>query len=208
MKRLFVVILLCCISCSAFSQSFPFLFNKNTPWHKGTVVMQNGDTIRGYVKFTRKVSEGLLQMKKGKRVEVLTVKEVAAFSYYDKEKKRTRTYLTLSLLPDLATREHEIFIEYVYGNNKLSLLNYKTLGFAENALQLNPFRSKTVVNKRYLLNKKTGKILPLTKENILGLMDEERTEVMTYLQSNGIRLKTLDEYISLLDYHQTLIAGI
>jgi hypothetical protein len=207
MKRLFVFTFIC-VSFSAFTQSLPNPFKKKAPWHNGTVVLHTGDTITGPVKFTRKVSEGLLQMKKGRQVKVLTVKDVLSFSYYDKKKKKTRKYLTLSLLPELATREHEIFIEYIYGNNKLSLLNYKALGFSDQALQINPFRTKTVVNKRYLLDNKTGKILPLTKENVLELMDEEKKEVMTYIHSSGMRLKTVEDYISLLDYHQSLIAGL
>ena len=207
MKRPFVFLLLC-ISFSAFSQSFPNPFKSNAPWYNGTVVLQTGDTIAGPLKFTRKVSEGLLQMKKGRQVKVLTVKDVLSFSYYDKKKKKTRRYLTLSLLPDLATRKHEIFIEYIYGNNKVSLLNYKVLGFSEQTLQINPFRTKTVVNRRYLLDNNTGKILPLTKENALELMDEEKREVMSYIHSSGMRLKTVEDYISLLDYHQSLIAGL
>ena len=207
MKRLFVIFLLC-ISFSALAQSFPHPFKKKKPWHSGTVVFHNGDTLYGNLKFTRKVSEGLLQVRHGKQVKVFTVKDVLSFSYYDKKKNKTRRYLTLSMAPDLATREHEVFIEYIHGNNKFSLLNYKALGFSDQAVQINPFRTKTVVNKRYLLDNSTGKIVPLTKDNVLGLMDEERKEVMSYIHTSGMRLKTVEDYILLLDYHQSLIAGI
>lgn len=203
MKRLFILTLFAlCIVTSA--KPATTKIKHSQPWHEGLVVLYSGDTIECKLKFTRKVSEGLLQVMKGKRIEILTVKDVAAFSYFDEEKKIVRKFITLSLMPDLSTRKHEIFIEYVYGNDKLSILNYKTLGFAPNTLQINPFRKKSVVNVRYLLNNDTGKVLPMSRENALELMDSEKQDVLSFIQAKGLRLKTVDDFISLLDYHKTL----
>jgi hypothetical protein len=178
--------------------------DKHPLWHSGTVVLRSGDTLHCQLNFTRKVAEGLLQVMNGNQIHVLTVKDVISFSYFDEKKNIERKYLTLSLRPDLSTRRHEVFIEHVYGSKKLSILNHKTLGFATTGFQFNPFKKKVVVNYRYLLDNQSGEILPMSRENALQLMKEEKKQILTYIQTNGMRLKTVKEFIVLLDYHDSL----
>ncbi len=207
MKRLFVFLCACIIFCLTTSFVFAGTAGDKHPhaWHSGTVVMFSGDTITGNLYFTRKVAEGLLQIRKGNRVRVLTVKDVISFSYFDEKHNTERKFITVSLQPDLSTRNHEIFIELVYANQKLAILNHKTLGFETKRFQFNPFRKKIIVNNRYLLDNQSGKVLPMSKENALELMEDERKEILYYIQSNGVRLKTLEDFMTLLDYHESLL---
>jgi hypothetical protein len=101
-------------------------------------------------------------------------------------------------------RPHEIFIEYIYGNGKVWIMNHKMLGFSKKVFQFNPFGKRTVVNQRYLLNHESGELLPMSKENALALMSGERREVLSFIQSNGLRLKTVDDFIALLDFQKSL----
>jgi hypothetical protein len=197
MKRLLVIfiILLPLAVCAS---------PKSNKWFSGLVVFHTGDTLHCDLRFTRKVTEGLIQVKAGDRIEVLTVKDVRAFSFYDDGRGYTRTFFNLAVIPDLSTRKHEIFIELLYATKTFSILNHKSLGYSENAIQINPFRKKAVVNQRYIFNNATGEVVPLTRDNILMMMAERKTEVVGYLESNNVRLKTVDDYIALLDFHAKL----
>jgi hypothetical protein len=176
---------------------------KPKQWYQGTVVFHSGDTLKCKLRFTRMVSEGLLQVLDEDHVEVLTVKDVKTFSYFDSKQSKVRTFFTLPLMPELSTRAHEVFIEHLYSTHNFSILNYKCLGYPEKLAAM-PFRKKKVLNKQYLFDNNTGEILPMSKQNILLLMQDKKTNVVTYLNSNHIKLKSVSEFIQLLDYHQSL----
>lgn len=201
MKQLLVSLLI----CSPLLLLAQYNNNKQAkPWQKGEVVLHTGETFHCELRFNRFVTEGLLEIQKGSQVQMLTVKDVRAFSFFDERRHTTRTFYTLFLMPELSTREHEIFVEYVYGNKKFSILNHKTLALTRK-FQFNPFKRKAVVDQRYLLDNITGKIVPLSKENALTFMQEQQKEILTYLHDNGMRLKTVSEFINLLEFHQSLL---
>jgi hypothetical protein len=175
-------------------------------WNRGMVAFANGDTIYCQLSFTRKVTEGLLQILDGRRIRVVTVKEVSAFSFYDSDKKRNRKYITLSFLPSLSTREHEVFVEQLYTNNNFLIVNHRTLGYRTGKFRLHPLGKKTVVDNRYLIDNRSGKILPMEKESLLQFVDDERQEILAFIQQKGIKIKSIKDFILVLDYHQSLSA--
>lgn len=179
-------------------------FHKKPKFYKGIVVLHSGDTLACEMKFTRKVSEGLLQIWKTDHIEVLTVKDVRSFSFEDDKKQQLRTFYNLPLIPDLATRRHEVFVERVYGNENMVIVNHRTMGFSEKSWQFNPFRKKNIVDKFYLLDTRAGLVLPLSKENILAMMKEKKEIIDSYLHSNSLKLKNISDYIALIDYHQSI----
>jgi hypothetical protein len=205
MKRLLVTLPACILFFLLSVKTSATANNSPHKWHSGTVVMLSGDTIRANVYFTRKVAEGLLQVRKGNQIRILTVKDVISFSYFDENKNSERKFITVSLQPEQSTRSHEIFIELVYSNEQMAILNHKTLGFDNRKIQFNPFRKKIIVNNRYLLDNLSGKVLPMSKENALELMENEKKEILYYIQSNGVRLKTVEDFMALLDFHQSLL---
>ena len=201
MKRLLLLALLGFLFLTI---TYPTYCKNRPEWHTGNVVFLSGDSLACQLKFTRKVSEGLLQILNGSSVRILTVKEVKSFSYYDEKQKRTRRFINVSLMPELSTRKHEIFIEDLYGNGVFSILNHRTIGYAENSIAINPFRKKTVVNHLYILDNSTGEVLPLSKENILAVMQTEKEQVTNYLEKSRTKLKSVSDYIALLEYHKSL----
>lgn len=178
--------------------------SKTIPFRDGFVVFHNQDTLRCKLRFTRKVSEGLIQVQRENYIDILTVKDVRSFSYYDETIKKSRTFVNVAFIPNLSTRKHELFVELIYGNEKLTIVNHKTLGYSTNAIQFNPFRSKTIVNNRYILDNQTGKVVPMSKEEVLRLMKSEEREVSSYIQTSGFRMKRVEEFIAVLDYYATL----
>lgn len=192
--------------------SFLFLFllttslnalaEKGKQWHDGIVTFHTGDTLHCKLRFTRIASEGLIQVLEQDQIRILTVKDVRSFSYVDKEKHRVRTFFSLPFQSDMATVKREVFLEHIYSSDNFSILNYKTMGFKERAF--NPLQRKSVVNKPYLLNNLTGEILPMSRENILLLMEDKKKTIISYLNNHNIKLRSLPEFIDLLNYHQSI----
>ncbi|MBT1703082.1 hypothetical protein [Chryseosolibacter indicus] len=176
---------------------------KAKQWHEGTVVFHSGDTINCKLRFTRIASEGLIQVLQNHQIRIFTVKDVSSFSYFDKKQNRTRTFFSLPIQPDLVSRKHEVFLEHIYSSDKFCILNYKTLGYKETSL-FNPFQKKRVVNKPYVFSNATGDILPMSRENVLLLMQEKKKNIISYLNTNNIKLKSLPDFIDLLEYHQSI----
>jgi hypothetical protein len=167
-------------------------------------VFHSGDSIQCDLRFTRRVSEGLLQVRKDDKIQILTVKNVSHFRFLDETKQLERVFYNLTLIPQLSTRRHEVFVELVYTTKDISIVNHKTLGFSSKGFQINPFRKKAVVNTFYVVEKYSGLILPLNRTNMLQILDQNKTEVEAYLKSHNVRLKTVSDYISVLEFERTL----
>lgn len=200
MKRLLFSLLMIFVSIR-FADSKP---KQPHHWNKGTVIFNNGDSMQCELRFTRRVAEGLLQIRKDDKVQILTVKQVAGFRFLDRQRNTTRKFFNVTMTPELSTRRHEVFVELVYDANGIAIMNHKTLGYSPRSFQINPFRKKSVVNSFYMVEKETGLILPLTKDAVLQVMDKSKGELEAYIQSNNVRLRTVSDYISLLEYGNTL----
>ncbi len=171
-------------------------------WTSGFVVLETNDTIACSLRFNQMVSEGLLQVIDGNNVLTLSVKDVKAFLFFDSTKGRYRTFLTLSVpLENAIIRE--IFMEYVYGNEIVSILNHKSVGFAHSYMEFSPLKQATPLNRQYLLDSATGQLLPLSKGNALSLLDQKQ-KVSSFIQSNGLRFRKVSDYVKVFEYHQSL----
>jgi hypothetical protein len=179
-------------------------FAKVKPWNKGKVVLISGDTVECQLQFTRKVKEGLLQILNGNTEQILTVKQVRSFEYWDEAKKKTRYFSMLSLQPELSGKKHEVFMEIMYSDQHFSIVNHRTMGYSDKTWQFSPFRKKVVVENSYLLENESGEVLPLCKENLLKMAGSKQVELDQFLQSFRA-LKSIRDYMEVLEYHQALL---
>jgi hypothetical protein len=171
-------------------------------WTSGFVILESNDTVACTLRFNQMVTEGLLQVLDGENVLTLSVKDVKAFVFFDPKKARYRTFLTLSVPLNSAVKR-EIFLEYVYGNEEVSILNHKTVGYAHAYMEFSPLKQATPLNKQYLLDSATGRLLPLSKENALSILNEKQ-KVETFINDQGIRFKKVSDYVKVFEYHQSL----
>lgn len=193
---------------SASSLGFPPEDNAAVPlrfypdWTQGTVVLETNDTVACTLRYSQMVPEGLLQVEDGDNILTLSVKDVRSFSFFDARRNRYRKFFTLAVPLD-GQKKREMFLEYVYGNDRVSILNHKTMGLAHGYLEFTPFRQPVPVSKQYLLNCKTGEVTPISEENALALL-QQREKVATYIQSNGIRFRRLSDYVKIFQYDRSL----
>lgn len=193
---------------SASSLGFPPKDNPGTPlrfypdWTSGIVVLETNDTVACTLRYSQMVPEGLLQVEDGDNILTLSVKDVRSFFFFDARRNRYRKFFTLTVPLD-GHKKREMFLEYVYGNDRVSILNHKTMGLAHSYLEFTPFRQPVPINKQYLLNCRTGELMPVSEENALSLL-EERQKVSRYIESNGIRFRRLSDYVKIFEYDRSL----
>lgn len=171
-------------------------------WTPGIVVLETDDTVACQLRYNQLVPEGLLQVLDGENILTLSVRDVKCFYFYDETHDRHRKFFTLSI--PLNGRVHrEMFLEYLYGNDKVSILNHKTMGLAHNYMELNPFKQSIPVNRLYLLDCRDGKVLPISEENALSLLDNKES-VMSFIETNGIRFRRVSDYVRIFEYEKSL----
>lgn len=193
---------------SASSMSFPAPGNPNLPmryfpdWTPGLVVLETNDTVACTLRFNQIVPEGLLQVLDGENVLTLSVKDVKCFFFFDAKKNRYRKFFTLSVPLD-GYKNRETFMEYVYGNDRVSILSHKTMGLAHAYMEFSPFRQPVPLNKQYLLDCQTGQLLPISEENAISLL-EKKHEVTGFIETHGIRFRKLSDYVKIFEYDRSL----
>lgn len=193
---------------SASFLGFPPEDNAATPlrfypdWTPGIVVLETNDTVACTLRYSQMVPEGLLQVADGDNILTLSVKDVRSFFFFDARKNRYRKFFTLTV-PFDGQRKREMFLEYVYGNDRVSILNHKTMGLAHGYMEFTPFKQPVPVNKQYLLDCRTGKLMPISQENALSLL-KKRNKVSHFIEENGIRFRRLSDYVKIFEYDRSL----
>jgi hypothetical protein len=204
MKRLFLFTVLFCVVVSLSAQKRSRV-TKNLPdWTNGIIVMQSGDTVRCDLRYSRMTPGGLLQVRENENVFTLTAKEVKAFSYFDEKKNATRNFYTFTVLPDPTEPSREFFLECIYSDANFYILNHKTIGYPHDYMEYTPFKRQGPINKQYIMDLRSGKVLPMSKENTLVVLSAHKTEIMTYIQTNGLKFKTVGDYINVFEYNRSL----
>jgi hypothetical protein len=47
-------------------------------------------------------------------------------------------------------------------------------------------------------------VLPLSRENILAMVKDDKASIEKYLQTSSLRLRQVSDYITVLEYQQSL----
>jgi len=193
------------------SASFLHLPQQNNPnvpiqffpdWTAGLVVLETNDTVACTLRFNQMVPEGLLQVLDGDNILTLSVRDVKCFFFFDPKKKRYRKFFTLSV-PFNGNVKREMFLEYVYGNDRVSILNHKTMGLAHAYMEFTPFKQPTPLDKQYLLDCRTGELRPISEENARALVVKKQ-QVASYIENNEIRFRKLSDYVKIFEYDRSL----
>ena len=198
MKRLLLPILLFYFS-SVFAQhtNEKFLLD----WTDGVVVFNTGDTLQCDMRFNQAGAHPILQIRKQGHTLTIPSNDVKQFSFFDSAKNRTRTFTSF---PSPEAVNQACYMERIYGDSHFSILNRKTIEIASE-LDLVRFAVKPVKTyKRYLFNESTGELLPLSKENLFQLLSTKKSEIQSYVRSNGIRFRRISDFIKVFEYHNSL----
>lgn len=173
-------------------------------WSRGIVVFPGGDSILCTLRYNQQLSNGTLQVMDGDQIIALSARDVVSFTFYDSTREKTRKFSAMPVDVENDAGQ-KFFLEYIYHDQQFSILNHRTVDVPYAYMNYSRFVSKpTRVSKKYILNRSTGELMPLSKENTLRLMERRKEEILSFIEANRIRFKKTADYITVFRYHSSL----
>jgi hypothetical protein len=197
--RLVQIILFILIIHNAYAQQFAFEY-----WHEGKLVLDNGDTLRGNVKYD--LQSDLIQFQQENKLESYSARKVLFFEIFDVTVKRYRPFYSLPYSTG-GQYKAPVFFELLE-EGKLTVLCREAL---EYRTQSSPFYfygtyTRLVLVNKYFLLKENGKIEEfISKRNDwYELMGSRADEVRKYAKSNKLDVNDKYELGQIINYYNSL----
>ncbi|HEY9044833.1 MAG TPA: hypothetical protein VIN08_03015 [Ohtaekwangia sp.] len=187
------------LSFSVHAQKWPFEL-----WHEGKIVLLQGDTLKGLVKYD--MQQDLLQYNwNDQKVEAYSARKVLFFEIFDVTVHRYRQFFAL---PYTTASEYQVPIFFeLLEEGKMTLLSREAL---ENRTYSSPYYvgsyTRIVLVYKYYLMGEDGKITEFTgnKNDLLDLMGKRAEEVEKYIKANHLRFDEKYDMAKIVAYYNSL----
>jgi hypothetical protein len=194
-----VLAIVCAIATlSASAQVMPFDL-----WHDGKVVLDNGDTIRGSIKYSL---QDLLQVKHNGIIESFSARKVIQFEIFDQGYRRYRDFYSLPYSSNGGYRS-PVFFELLT-EGKITVLSrekveYRTYNYSP--FMYGGYSTRLVLVHIYFLLKENGNIMdfPGGRNHWLDLMGTRADEVHQYAKNNKLNFDQKYELKRIIDYYNS-----
>ncbi|MDQ3395709.1 MAG: hypothetical protein M3512_16605 [Bacteroidota bacterium] len=198
-KLLFIVFLFATFSLEA--QVFP-----SQVWHEGKVVLLDGETLKGLVKYD--LDNDLVQINSNNRVQTYSSRKILKFEIFDEGFNAYRLFYALpyKVKPNYET---PILFEILY-EGPLSLLCREFI-VQENMPQYGYYprfggMSRMRLSYEYYFLKENGEIdlyVP-KKTNLLHVMRKRSSEIKSYMKKNRLRYDRREDLAKTTAYYNSL----
>lgn len=205
MRKLSGLLFVCClISSLAVGQSFPSEF-----WHPGKMVLINGDTISGEIKYD--LESGLVQINGEGRLMTYSSRKIFYFEILDVTVDNYRQFYAIpyNLLTNYKT---PTLFEVIY-EGRVTLLARESI--VNETSHYNSYYwsggtySRLVLNYDYYLLKKDGEIIPYNKKfrELLELLKDKETQIKAYIRKNNLKTDEKGDLARIFAYYNALLDG-
>lgn len=201
--RLFsVIVIMTMFVPSAIAQEWPFEL-----WHDGKIVLLEGDTLKGLVKYD--LQQDMLQFTTNDtKGEAYSPRKVLFFEIYDNTVRRYRQFFALPYNKSSGYLT-PIFFELLE-EGKLTLLAREGL---ETRSYSSPYYmgsySRTVLVNYYFFMNEDGKIEAFTgnKNDLLDLMEKRSEEVEKFIRTNRLNIEEKYDFARIVEYYNSLFGS-
>jgi hypothetical protein len=205
-KKLKIQVMLLFVICSlgpslnADAQEWPFEF-----WHEGKIVLLNGDTLKGMVKYD--LSQDLLQFTlKGEKTVAYTARKTLFFEIFDNTVHRYRQFYALPFANESGYRS-PVFFELL-AEGKMTLLAREGLEIRTSSSMYyygSTYSRQVLVYKYFFLNDK-GEIAEFkgNRNDLLDLMGKQGDEVEKYIKMNKLKFEEKADLARIVTYYNSL----
>jgi hypothetical protein len=182
-----------------YAQKFPHEF-----WHEGKIVLDKGDTLRGFVKYDFQTD--LLQYNAGGGViEAFSSKRAIFFEIFDSSVKRYRQFYSLPFT-NISGHKSLTFFEFLT-EGKLTLLGRESLEYrTENAggYYRMTYTRLVLVNKYFFMDEK-GNIEAFEGDRnaLLKRMGNRAQDVNKYIKSNRLKYDYKYDFVKIIEYYNS-----
>ncbi len=194
-------------SCSLLSlvtqaQQWPFQL-----WHEGRIVLERGDTLRGFVKYD--IQQDFVQYNmKDKVIETYTPRKVLFFEIFDISVHKYRQFYSLPY--NLAGAYNtSVFFELLV-DGKMTLLSREALELVtyNSPYYVGGYSRQVLVNKFFIMNEK-GVIEPFKgdKRSLLRLLGKQADDVQQYMHANRLDYTNKYDLARIVEYYNSLLGS-
>jgi hypothetical protein len=202
LKRILTVCITVLLSHLAGAQTWPF-----EVWHEGRIVLLEGDTLRGLIKYDlhKDLVEFTIQDRK---VEAFTARKVVFFEIFDESVKKYRQFYALPF-STAGGYKAPIFFELLE-EGKMTLLARE---FLENRTYTSPYYTgsynRVVLSYKYFFLDDEGDIAEFVgnKNDLLDMMGKNGDDVEKYIRSNRLRVDDKYDFAKIIAYYNSLSGG-
>ena len=202
MKKLLIVFVLLLAPFLGRSQEFPFQV-----WHNGKVVLMNGDTLRGLVKYN--MDGDVVQLDNRKKVNAFSSQKILYFEISDQIFESFRYFYSLPyhVQPNYKT---PILFEVLYEGPLTLLAREYTVEETlpqYNYYYRNSFSTYTRLAFDYYFLDQKGEIVKysLKKNDLLDIMKKKEEEVKKYMKKNNLRYDRREDLARVTAYYNSLL---
>jgi hypothetical protein len=189
----------------AWGQTYP-----SQIWHEGKLVLMEGDTIRGQIKYD--LENDLVQLNINNTIQTYSARKILFFEIFDQTIDNYRYFYALpyNVQPDYKV---PLIFEVLY-EGELSLLVREEI-VMETAPQYSTFYQPTFYSSRtrldfqfYFLDK-TGNIdrYTMKKGDLLSHMKKKSSQVKQYMKKNNLKHDRKNDLFRIIAYYNALLAG-
>jgi hypothetical protein len=176
-------------------------------WHDGKIVLESGDTLRGFVKYD--LQQDLVQYSlHDKKPEVYSARKVMFFEIFDETEHTYRRFFALPY-GSSAGYKAPVFFELLE-EGELTLLSREQLEYKTYS---SPYITGTatrlvLINKYFFLNE-AGTIDAFTggRNDLIGLMGKNGKQVEKYIKKNRLRYDDKRDLSQIIAYYNSLSGG-
>jgi hypothetical protein len=181
------------------AQAWPFEL-----WHDGKIVLLEGDTLRGHVRYNLQTDLVEYAMNEEKP-EAFTARKVLFFEIFDETVHKYRRFFALPFAMNAGYKAPVFFELLVEG--KMTLLARE---FLENKVYTSVYYagsySRVVLSYKYFFLKEDGDIVEFNgnKNDLLDLMGKQANDVEKYMKSNRLRVEDKYDFAKIVSYYNSL----
>jgi hypothetical protein len=190
-------------------------------WHKGSIVLETKDTLRGQLKYN--IEENILQYRYSNKLITLSPNKIISFYFYDELLKSNRYFRSLEYSPFSSYKPEMFFEVLVIG--ELSLLAREYISF-ETMMRNDPFLTMDpyynlypnstanyittrVVNYNFYFfdsNSKNPEVVLYKekKRNLFAVMEKHENEIKEYIKDKKVLYNTRRGLVVLTEYYNSL----
>jgi hypothetical protein len=198
LKRNFALIIFLWISVSATAQNWPF-----EVWHEGKMVLMEGDTLRGLLKYD--IQKDLVEFTvQDQTAEVYTARKVVFYEIFDESVRRYRQFYALPFTT-IGNYKTPIFFELLTVG-KLTLLAREFLQNVTTSTYYAGSYTKVVLSHRYFFMDENGEIIQFVgnKNDLLDMMGKQADEVEKYIKAEHLRFDEKYDLMKIVAYYNSL----
>jgi hypothetical protein len=173
-------------------------------WHEGKVILTEGDTLKGLVKYD--FQNDLVQLiEANRKAEVYTARKVLFFEIYDETVKRYRQFYALPY-GIAGNYKAPVFFELLQ-DGKMTLLSREHLETRNysTSYYMGSYSKVILVNKYFFLEE-NGDIFEFNgnRNDLLNLMGKKGDDVENYMKANHLRFDDKYDLTRIVAYYNSL----